>query len=462
MDQCQSKIYQVIAKLLDGKSRTLNFETPIIPISSIKVQIQNLTSIPVHHQLLLSNGKTLFDDGVLHHRNSSPSTVHLLLRLRGGKGGFGSLLRGAATKAGQKKTNNFDACRDMSGRRLRHVNAEKKMEEWLAEEKERKLEKVAEDFIKKKVKTVKKAGGGDGTEKYVEKYRKDSAKCMEEVDKSVRESLAGGFRKTKRTAAGVDVEHSGGSKSKKLKIWMGKRKVDDSDSDETDEEDSDDEMGEENEKSVVTNNENQSDSNKEADGSLASVTGGKHEGESSVGCSSESTSEEEKETVTEGQLGSINGSNDELQLPHHERVDASVIHEESIVKDSSDTTVLGVESVPLEKSTKAELEEKECELPSASNGGTTDIQAKISNNKSGVIEEVVSTKSQCPDVEKPLNFDKFNSAVEMEVLGLERLKCELQERGLKCGGTLQERAARLFLLKTTPIDKLPKKLLVRK
>lgn len=70
--------------------------------------------------------------------------MYLLLCLHGGKGGFGSLLRGAATKVGQKKMNNFDACRDMSGRRLRHVNAEKKVEEWLAEEKEQKLEKVAE------------------------------------------------------------------------------------------------------------------------------------------------------------------------------------------------------------------------------------------------------------------------------------------------------------------------------
>ncbi|KAJ8790980.1 hypothetical protein J1605_021074 [Eschrichtius robustus] len=33
---------------------------------------------------------------------------------------------------------------------------------------------------------------------------------------------------------------------------------------------------------------------------------------------------------------------------------------------------------------------------------------------------------------------------EVELLGLEKLKCELTARGLKCGGTLQERAARLF------------------
>lgn len=38
----------------------------------------------------------------------------------------------------------------------------------------------------------------------------------------------------------------------------------------------------------------------------------------------------------------------------------------------------------------------------------------------------------------------FSSVAEVESLGLERLKCELMALGLKCGGTLQERAARLF------------------
>lgn len=39
-------------------------------------------------------------------------------------------------------TDNFDACRDLSGRRLRHVNAEQKLAEWAAQTKERELEKV--------------------------------------------------------------------------------------------------------------------------------------------------------------------------------------------------------------------------------------------------------------------------------------------------------------------------------
>lgn len=45
---------------------------------------------------------------------------------------------------------------------------------------------------------------------------------------------------------------------------------------------------------------------------------------------------------------------------------------------------------------------------------------------------------------------------------MEKLKSELQARGLKCGGTLQERAARLLLLKACPLEEIPKKLLAKK
>lgn len=251
MEAFESQIHQVFVKLLDGKHRILNFDAPSISVSALKHQIQTLTAIPAHLQLLLvNNSRVLHDHGTLtlaqsrgNHQfaealcpdsNSQstreaenlvdsdrlgkfPPVVHLLLRLRGGKGGFGSLLRGAATKAGQKKTNNFDACRDMSGRRLRHVNAEKKLEEWRAEAEERKLEKMAEEFIKKKTKEVQKSGkgkGGDSAEKYVAKYREDSAKCMEEVDKSVRESIKGLISSKRKGKA-----EESGSATKRLKIW---------------------------------------------------------------------------------------------------------------------------------------------------------------------------------------------------------------------------------------------------
>lgn len=130
-----------------------------------------------------------------------------MLRLRGGKGGFGSLLRGAGK---QKLTDNFDACRDLqgamqggwqwqglaveqgagpllrllaalpcsglphctiaqgtlcrsaelatllpAGRRIRHKTAAKKLAEWQAEAKERELEKVAQRHMKELAKKQK-------------------------------------------------------------------------------------------------------------------------------------------------------------------------------------------------------------------------------------------------------------------------------------------------------------------
>ncbi|XP_034445535.1 replication stress response regulator SDE2 isoform X2 [Hippoglossus hippoglossus] len=64
---------------------------------------------------------------------------HLQPRLCGGKGGFGSMLR--ALGAQIEKTTNREACRDLSGRRLRDVNHEKEMAEWLKKQAEREAEK---------------------------------------------------------------------------------------------------------------------------------------------------------------------------------------------------------------------------------------------------------------------------------------------------------------------------------
>mmetsp|Transcript_77332 Transcript_77332/g.121816 ORF Transcript_77332/g.121816 Transcript_77332/m.121816 type:complete len:299 (-) Transcript_77332:198-1094(-) len=59
-------------------------------------------------------------------------TVRVVFRLLGGKGGFGSLLR---SQKGGKKTTNFDAMRDLNGRRIRHVKAVERIKEWLEKKK---------------------------------------------------------------------------------------------------------------------------------------------------------------------------------------------------------------------------------------------------------------------------------------------------------------------------------------
>ncbi|XP_019186068.1 PREDICTED: protein SDE2 homolog isoform X1 [Ipomoea nil] len=466
-------IHQVLVKLLDGKHRIINFSTPSVSIQTLKHRIQTLTLIPTHLQLLIpSDSPYLLQDNQTlnlttgHQQSKFPVVVNVLLRLRGGKGGFGSLLRGAATKAGQKKTNNFDACRDMSGRRLRHVNAEKRLEEWKAEAEERKLEKMAEDYINKKAKELAKKGSGsrsktgESADKYVAKYREDSAKCMEEVERSVRESLKG-FVSSKRKAAELN-----DSDSKKLKIWMGKRKFDDSDSEDMDEDGSDED---ENEKSVVIDSGNNSDSSMGTNENVDLVTGQKID--------SESGSEEEKDTVVENNPESNNivdgctvsgegksvtelGSDQDQDIVHQNGdappLDTSFASESGTFKAEKEA------SNSFGSPVAEEIIDQQTGYSPSGKEGTSLIETSSDvRPKAGAVQEGEGSV-KVADPERALNFDEISSAEELEALGMEKLKSELQVRGLKCGGTLQERAARLFLLKTTPLEMLPKKLLAKK
>ncbi|XP_061353006.1 uncharacterized protein LOC133297814 [Gastrolobium bilobum] len=445
-----NKMYNMFVKHLDGKTLTLLFPSPIAYANSIKDRLFELTGIPTQHQRLVTGCRHLNDEKSAiwcspEGGNMFPS-VRLLLRLKGGKGGFGSLLRGAATKAGQKKTNNFDACRDMSGRRLRHVNAEKRLEEWKAGEEERKLEKVAEEFLKKQMKKKGKKGVNDAeTHKYVAKYREDSERCVAEVALSVKEAL-----NCKRKLS----EASPPQDAKKMKIWMGKRKLTGSDSDDSDEE-------VENEKSILLSAQNESDSNK-AEDSSGSVTGRKQDGDSSGAGSCESGSEEDKETVEPQGNETIQAI---LSVAAEPVINCEMI--EAAPMPCSESLVSGFTDC-----NEAVSDKFDGSVSQASNvmSSETVVGASQSNDMEidGCLEQKVavheesSPSTSVPAFEEPLNFDVFNSAAELEVLGLEKLKSELQSRGLKCGGTLQERAARLFLLKSTPLDKLPKKLLAKK
>ncbi|CDZ96584.1 Uncharacterized conserved protein [Phaffia rhodozyma] len=57
--------------------------------------------------------------------------VEVRARLRGGKGGFGAMLRATGGKMSSKKASNNDSCRDLSGRRLSTIKEAKKMAELL-------------------------------------------------------------------------------------------------------------------------------------------------------------------------------------------------------------------------------------------------------------------------------------------------------------------------------------------
>lgn len=65
-------------------------------------------------------------------------------------------------------------------------------------------------------------------------------------------------------------------------------------------------------------------------------------------------------------------------------------------------------------------------------------------------------------VVEPLDLNQYDSFEQLEQLGLDRLKGALMAVGVKCGGTLQERAKRLYSLKGLAPDQYPPKLLAKK
>ncbi|XP_012499799.1 PREDICTED: protein SDE2 homolog [Propithecus coquereli] len=91
--------------------------------------------VPVEYFFVKCNGALINTSDTVQHG----AVYSLEPRLLGGKGGFGSMLR--ALGAQIEKTTNREACRDLSGRRLRDVNHEKAMAEWVKQQAEREAEK---------------------------------------------------------------------------------------------------------------------------------------------------------------------------------------------------------------------------------------------------------------------------------------------------------------------------------
>lgn len=257
----------------------------------------------------------------------------------------------------------------------------------------------------------------------------------EVVEKSVREALG----KKRKAKVG-----NGGEASKKLKIWMGKRKVDDNDSD-TGEDDSDDNKEQQNDSSVVIDIENHLNSNKEPEGSSDSITGGKIDGSSSGGASENNSDGDEETAIRETPINGENSGEAMVEETVQRNGEVSLLEETVVSKTEAVKTEDAIVDEPPISASSGDAEV-----------GLDPVPKPLEN------EESLGKNTTDEDPVKPPDFEEFNSSAELEVLGMEKLKLELQSWGLKCGGTLQERAARLFLLKTTPLEKLPKKFLAKK
>ncbi|XP_076234718.1 splicing regulator SDE2 [Calliopsis andreniformis] len=124
-----------------GAEHILTISTPL-KIRELRNRVIELTNLPQQNFYFLHNGKLVDENDVCYN-----GYISIVPRLFGGKGGFGSMLR--AIGAQIEKTTNREACRDLSGRRLRDINEEKRLKAWI--EKQGKREEEAAERKKKKL-----------------------------------------------------------------------------------------------------------------------------------------------------------------------------------------------------------------------------------------------------------------------------------------------------------------------
>jgi len=180
-----NKYYQILVKPLSGSSILLRLEEEELGdfVAILEVRMGLLLSA---YRLLNSCGREISEEylrsGMMH-----PCTVFINGILLGGKGGFGANLRRQGGRMGAKKTTNFDACRDLNGRRLKTVKNTQRMAEYIASSDQRHREE--EEKIRRKI-----MDGLRGLSKRNKiedsNFVKESKEMVETIVESVEEGIA--------------------------------------------------------------------------------------------------------------------------------------------------------------------------------------------------------------------------------------------------------------------------------
>lgn len=363
---------------------------------------------------LLANGHII--SGSLALENGQ--VYHIVPRVLGGKGGFGSMLR--AIGAQIEKTTSREACRDLSGRRIRDVNNEKKLKEWVSKQADREQEKEEREERRrtKRAKYLEETPGKMDNPEFVAQY----SKIMEQSEKAMQEGLA-------KIRTGTN-----GSKKRKADMldkydrWsiVGGVNVEDLDSDD-----------------------NSSPSNDGAQVGTSSTEHASHTASSSSSSSSSPSHSAEGAACRNKSKASATITSAEFC----EEVSAAATCDSG----PSDTAISlsDVNGEPAYKVAKLNdnnpdsLHDSDLMAETASAVKTAIVEKETSNG--------FGTNTAYANV--PVNLDDYSHAGDLQVLGMERLKAELMRRGLKCGGSLQERAQRLFSVKGVASEDIPTKLL---
>uniref|UniRef100_A0A8C5PP68 Replication stress response regulator SDE2 n=1 Tax=Leptobrachium leishanense TaxID=445787 RepID=A0A8C5PP68_9ANUR len=339
-------------------------------------------------------------------------------RLCGGKGGFGSMLR--ALGAQIEKTTNREACRDLSGRRLRDVNHEKAMAEWIKKQAEREAEKEQRRLERLQRKLAEPKHYFTDPE-----YHKQCHDMSERLEDSVIKGLqassstvvapeAGECRKRK-----MEAEGSKSKSGKKKCFWTGVEGLEVSSS-------------------------SDSDSDCESPSTSASSQNTDPKPPSSESSSDSEGSEMELAPMPTPDV--LEEQDDDLQVP----MPTSELREE---QQGDSEALMQTSEVLEEQKSDLETPEEQTRPETSKEQETSNLQPLVPPSEATLPAHEATTGATCMD-SSPLDLLACSSEAELEALGLEKLKLELMALGLKCGGTLQERAARLYTVRGLSRDQI--------
>jgi hypothetical protein len=95
---------QLLVSSIDGRLLSFSFPSELVTLELVKRTFEEREGVPANELRVSCNGRCLPDDHTFAAEHSfGLPPLRVGLKLVGGKGGFGSLLRGGNTKVGQKK-----------------------------------------------------------------------------------------------------------------------------------------------------------------------------------------------------------------------------------------------------------------------------------------------------------------------------------------------------------------------
>ncbi|KAL8603207.1 hypothetical protein ACOMHN_025222 [Nucella lapillus] len=406
--------------------------------------IEESLGIGTGDSYLTSNGRLVSRSDPLEHGHK----YYVFLRVLGGKGGFGSMLR--AIGAQIEKTTSREACRDLSGRRIRDVNNEKKLKDWWVTqqaERDREREEREERRRAKRAKYLEEKVPKMNDPEYDAQY----SEIMRRSEQATQEGLAR-LKEGKSSSRKRKVDTSTCGALDKYDRWnmLGGLTLADVDGD-----------------SGSDSAEGSSSSGPDASalpGDLTPSSSSPPSSSSSRGGAASSQVTAPSATITSGadsgaqrfdpppaKVARLAWSSSGGAGPRCSREEPGQTASALSEAEPERTGAVQTSQASHSQASHSQASLSQTSPSQASHSQTSHSQASPST---GAVAQSVQSA-------EPVDLDQYRSPEDLQVLGMERLKMELMRRGLKCGGSLEERAQRLLCVRGLAPEDFPAKLLAK-